>query len=34
VYNNLKLVEENQRERLKFSELESEKKEQQLRLAN
>ncbi len=33
VYNNLKLVEENQRERLKFSELESEKKEQQLRLA-
>jgi hypothetical protein len=32
VYNNLKLVEENQRERLKFSELESEKKEQ-LRLA-
>ncbi|MBV8327435.1 ATP-binding protein [Chryseobacterium sp.] len=33
VYNNLKLVEENQRERLKFSELESEKKEQKLRLA-
>ncbi|WP_228410113.1 tetratricopeptide repeat-containing sensor histidine kinase [Chryseobacterium viscerum] len=33
VYNNLKLVEENQRERLKFSELESEKKEQQLHLA-
>ncbi|MDV7695871.1 histidine kinase [Chryseobacterium soli] len=33
VYNNLRLVEENQRERLKFSELESEKKEQQLRLA-
>lgn len=33
VYNNLKLVEENQRERLKFSELNSEKKEQQLRLA-
>ena len=33
VYNNLKLVEENQRERLKFSELKSEKKEQQLRLA-
>lgn len=33
VYNNLKLVEENQRERLKFSELESEKKEQQLRLS-
>lgn len=33
VYNNLKLVEENQRERLKFSELESEKKEQQFRLA-
>ncbi|PKF76016.1 histidine kinase [Chryseobacterium sp. PMSZPI] len=33
VYNNLKLVEENQRERLKFSELESVKKEQQLRLA-
>lgn len=33
VYNNLKLVEENQRERLKFSELESEKQEQQLRLA-
>lgn len=33
VYNNLKLVEENQRERLKFSELESEKRAQQLRLA-
>ncbi|MDR2236751.1 MAG: histidine kinase [Chryseobacterium sp.] len=33
VYNNLKLVEENQRERLKFSELESEKRAQQLRLS-
>lgn len=33
VYSNLKLVEENQRERLKFSELESEKRAQQLRLS-
>lgn len=33
VYDNLKLVEENQRERLKFSELTSQRKEQQLRLA-
>nr|WP_305051239.1 hypothetical protein [Elizabethkingia bruuniana] len=33
MYNNLKLTEENQRERLKFSELESEKRAQQLRLA-
>lgn len=33
VYNNLKLAEENQRERLKFSELEAEKTAQQLLLA-
>lgn len=33
VYSNLKLVEENQRERLKFSELESDKRAQQLRLS-